>query len=359
MPAMEASTVGRSRNLWSAEEDNLLRGLVESREKDKVDWRLIASFLPGRNNKDCRKRWHYRVSASMNLGPWSQAEDELLRVGIQRYGTHWSRVAQVVGTRNGDQCFKRWNDVLDPGINRSPWTQDEDRMLLVAIGKYGRSWKQIVDTYFPGRTGLDAKNRHRQLTRKRKREEKAGSDERDSETPARSVASVSPNRQQQAQGYISTPKYNPAASAMRLNIQKTNSLLAPRSSPHSDERFVSALSGSDWNLTPDALLPTTPYSSCSNSSFSNAGGSMSELDEYFSQHLTAASHGEQGSELLAPVSDASLNSSYPFFMPMPDGNTPGIQHNPNYMDVADTVPIRPMSSPPMSYWNPGWNVTIT
>jgi Myb-like DNA-binding domain len=56
-------------------------------EKDKVDWRVIASYLPGRNNKDCRKRWHYRVSASMNLGPWSQTEDELLKMGIHRYGT--------------------------------------------------------------------------------------------------------------------------------------------------------------------------------------------------------------------------------------------------------------------------------
>lgn len=95
----------RSRNLWSAEEDNTLRGLVEAcgnisilvfvysisllsrKEKDKVDWRVIASYLPGRNNKDCRKRWHYRVSASMNLGPWSQSEDELLKMGIHRFGT--------------------------------------------------------------------------------------------------------------------------------------------------------------------------------------------------------------------------------------------------------------------------------
>lgn len=56
-------------------------------EKDKVDWRRIASFLPGRNNKDCRKRWHYRVSATMNLGPWSPSEDDLLRIGIGRHGT--------------------------------------------------------------------------------------------------------------------------------------------------------------------------------------------------------------------------------------------------------------------------------
>ncbi|GAM40805.1 DNA-binding protein [Talaromyces pinophilus] len=152
--------MNRSRNLWSVEEDTTLRRLVESCEKGKVDWRVIASYLPGRNNKDCRKRWHYRVSATMNLGPWAQSEDELLKMGIHRHGTHWSRVAQVVGTRNGDQCFKRWNDVLDPAIDRSPWTRDEDRILLLAIGEYGRAWKMIVDTYFPGRTGLDAKNRH-------------------------------------------------------------------------------------------------------------------------------------------------------------------------------------------------------
>jgi hypothetical protein len=58
------------------------------------------------------------------------------------------------------ECFKRWNDVLDPAIDRSPWTREEDRLLLIAIGEYGRAWKMIVDTYFPGRTGLDAKNRY-------------------------------------------------------------------------------------------------------------------------------------------------------------------------------------------------------
>lgn len=59
-----------------------------------------------------------------------------------------------------EECFKRWNDVLDPAIDRSPWTREEDRLLLLAIGEYGRAWKMIVDTYFPGRTGLDAKNRY-------------------------------------------------------------------------------------------------------------------------------------------------------------------------------------------------------
>lgn len=105
--------MSKSRRLWSPEEDNILRTLVQeygrnilthrviesfmrnwrlteisliSTENDKVDWRVIASYLPGRNNKDCRKRWHYQVAASMNLGTWSPAEAELLKAGIHRYG---------------------------------------------------------------------------------------------------------------------------------------------------------------------------------------------------------------------------------------------------------------------------------
>lgn len=69
-------------------------------------------------------------------------------------------LSSLNSTDMSEECFKRWNDVLDPAIDRSPWTREEDRILLIAIGEYGRAWKMIVDTYFPGRTGLDAKNRY-------------------------------------------------------------------------------------------------------------------------------------------------------------------------------------------------------
>ncbi|EEA18894.1 hypothetical protein TMatcc_010562 [Talaromyces marneffei ATCC 18224] len=303
--------MNRSRNLWSVEEDTTLRRLVESCEKGKVDWRVIASYLPGRNNKDCRKRWHYRVSATMNLGPWSQGEDELLKMGIHRHGPHWSRVAQVVGTRNGDQCFKRWNDVLDPAIDRSPWTREEDRLLLLAIGEYGRAWKMIVDTYFPGRTGLDAKNRHRQLTRKRKRESK----------PSTKTTKTTIKKEQQPQQQFTSvqsplPQLTPTSLSPALSAVGTPSIIlqhqhqqqhqhidvSPRNSEmhlHVHDRLVGgddatterslsvppASSSSYWEVPLEGLFspplptatPETPYSSCSSISTSHYEGSLSSF----------------------------------------------------------------------------------
>ena len=52
-------------------------------------------------------------------------EDEKLREAVELYGARWSKIAEAVGTRNGDQCWKRWYDCLDPRIDKSPWTADE------------------------------------------------------------------------------------------------------------------------------------------------------------------------------------------------------------------------------------------
>lgn len=61
----------------------------------------------------------------IKAGAWLPAEDGLLRDAVQKYGSRWVLVASEVGTRNGDQCAKRWNDNLNPELDHSPWTPDE------------------------------------------------------------------------------------------------------------------------------------------------------------------------------------------------------------------------------------------
>lgn len=85
----------------------------------------MATHIPGRNNKDCRKRWHYSIANSIRKGTWMREEDEKLREAVGLYGARWSKIAEAVGTRNGDQCWKRWYDCLDPRIDKSPWTPEE------------------------------------------------------------------------------------------------------------------------------------------------------------------------------------------------------------------------------------------
>jgi myb proto-oncogene protein len=99
--------------------------LVETPQHGSISWHKVAAHLPNRNNKDCRKRWHYSIAHTIRKGTWTKEEDEKLLAAVEKHGARWSKVAVVVGSRNGDQCWKRWYDCLDPRIDKSPWTADE------------------------------------------------------------------------------------------------------------------------------------------------------------------------------------------------------------------------------------------
>ncbi|KAF9001494.1 Homeodomain-like protein [Cyathus striatus] len=158
----------RERRSWTAKEDDLLRAAVQREDPNNPNpskWHAIAKHVPNRTNKDCRKRWFAKMASDVVKGGWSPDEDEKLVKGIERFGTRWSLVASVVQSRNSDQCAKRWTDTLNPAIDRTTWTPDSDELLLQAVQEHGKVWTKIVKTYFPGRTGLSAKNRYNSITR--------------------------------------------------------------------------------------------------------------------------------------------------------------------------------------------------
>ncbi|KAL4866178.1 hypothetical protein BDV12DRAFT_173228 [Aspergillus spectabilis] len=156
----------RPRRNWTAEEDMILREEVEKAQaaSSTVSWNEIATSLPGRTNKD--KRWHGTTSGKVNKGPWTEDEDERLRKAVQQHGPKWTVVASFVRSRLPDQCSKRWSHAIKPEIDHSPWDNDEDKLLIESVQKYGHSWQQIVSLYFPRRTSLSAKNRYHLLQRR-------------------------------------------------------------------------------------------------------------------------------------------------------------------------------------------------
>lgn len=58
-------------------------------------------------------------------GNWGPSEDFRLRQAVSKHGPRWVLVADEVGTRNGDQCAKRWKDRLNPELDHSQWSPDE------------------------------------------------------------------------------------------------------------------------------------------------------------------------------------------------------------------------------------------
>ncbi|KAF3484371.1 transcriptional activator [Arthroderma uncinatum] len=131
-----------------------------------ADWQKVAAALPGRSNKDCRKRWFNVLSGGLRKGAWTSEEDAYLRDAVRIEGKSWMRVAQHVPQRTADQCAKRWQHFLDPTLDRSEWTADENERLLRAVQQHGRRWLDIRNQYLPLRSPNALKNQYSILLRR-------------------------------------------------------------------------------------------------------------------------------------------------------------------------------------------------
>ncbi|RCI07008.1 hypothetical protein CU098_005951, partial [Rhizopus stolonifer] len=163
-PIKSSTNTLRERAPWTPEEDQLLRLAVQLYGDKTEKWSKIAICVPGRTNKNCRKRWFHSLDPSLRKGAWTEEEDQLLREGVSRYPNQWSKIADMLEGRTDDQCAKRWRESLDPSIDRSEWTPEEDKRLLEKYDEYGSQWQKIA-FFFEGRPGLHCRNRWRKLQR--------------------------------------------------------------------------------------------------------------------------------------------------------------------------------------------------
>ncbi|CAG8543389.1 15190_t:CDS:2 [Acaulospora morrowiae] len=166
-PSRPKYKVTTSKTAWTVEEDNLLRLAVQLYGDRSEKWTKIAACVPDRTNKMCRKRWFHSLDPNLRKGPWTLEEDELLRKAVEKHKRVWCKVAESIPGRTDDQCAKRWKECLDPDIDHTEWTEQEDALLLQKHSELGSQWQQIAQ-FFPGRPGLHCRNRFRKIQRLRK-----------------------------------------------------------------------------------------------------------------------------------------------------------------------------------------------
>jgi hypothetical protein len=149
--------------MWDPELDALLRDTVL--RLGTKSWTRVKRELDGWNGApiNLRDRWVNIQNVSVK-GPWSTAEDDLLRVLVNIFGAKkWSLSASHFPGRAGKQCRERWLNHLDMNVTKTDWSQAEDNILLRNQETLGNKWSEIAKM-LPGRSENAVKNRFNSIS---------------------------------------------------------------------------------------------------------------------------------------------------------------------------------------------------
>lgn len=142
---------------WNAEEDELMKQAVA---KYKTDWKKVSECIPGRTSKQCRDRYKLKLDPTINHGPWTPEEDEILISLQKQLGNQWTKIAKQMPGRTENSVKSRFAS-LERSRNRE-WTSEED-MILRSCRDQNLDFQAISDRYLNKRSEHAVRKRWEKL----------------------------------------------------------------------------------------------------------------------------------------------------------------------------------------------------
>lgn len=141
-----------------------------------TDFKEISIGLPQTPHQVMLKVNEISRTGTLRPGIWSQSEDKILLEMTKKAST-WGKTSKAINQqvynglkiRTGKQCKERWNNYLNPEINRGSWTSEEDSRILELYKELGKKWSTIAQL-LKDRTGSAVKNRIKSLVNKIKQD---------------------------------------------------------------------------------------------------------------------------------------------------------------------------------------------
>lgn len=156
---------------WTFEEaDNLVKFV----DKFGENWDLISSLMKTRSAQQCYERWKWQHKTPTK-GRFTAEEDAKIIEGVKKYGLNFGVICQAMGSdRTPRHISQHYHNMLDPEIDRSPWTVEEEEQVYKTCLSLQHNMKKTKEVLNSRRSIRDMWNKFfmykRRMTAKAKKE---------------------------------------------------------------------------------------------------------------------------------------------------------------------------------------------